>query len=227
MLYSNRGLAFLSFQYCPRFECKFIALKSRIFVLKSRTKFAMKFVRDLNAKDTSMGDRERCSLGHSAPEESCDPSLSRISSQLGLSRTLLYKLLQRYRPQTSSLFPWRRGRKPDEPLLSDDREALLSACITECYLQPERPSLAGLQVEVRRAGIVAKFLILVTDCHSQEMCQLGVAEIEANAQLIWGTCCPAFPDQFRWFGLATLVVVDASYGEGRLWRKRTKRGCRC
>jgi hypothetical protein len=51
------------------------------------------------------------------------------------------------------------------------------------------------------AGIVAKVLILVTDCHSQEMGQLRVAEIEANAQLIWGTCCPAFPDQFRWFGL--------------------------
>jgi hypothetical protein len=51
-----------------------------------------------------------------------------------------------------------------------------------------------------KAGIVAKFLILVTDCHSQEMGELRVAEIEANAQLIWGTCCPAFPDQFRWFG---------------------------
>jgi hypothetical protein len=58
------------------------------------------------------------------------------------------------------------------------------------------------------------------------MGQLRVAEIEANAQLIWGTCCPAFPDQFRWFGLATLLVVIASYGERRRWRKRTKRSCR-
>jgi hypothetical protein len=58
-LYSNRGLAVLSFQYCPRFNCKVIALKSRIFVVKSRTKFAMKFVRDLNAKDTSVGDGGR------------------------------------------------------------------------------------------------------------------------------------------------------------------------
>jgi hypothetical protein len=58
--------------------------------------------------------------------------------------------------------------------------------------------------EKRDCWLVAKFLILVTDCHSQEMGQLRVAEIEANAQLIWGTCCPAFPDQFRWFGLATL-----------------------
>jgi hypothetical protein len=53
-------------------------------------------------------------------------------------------------------------------------------------------------------------LILVTDCDSQEMGQLGVAVVEANAQLIWGTCCPAFPNQFRSFGLATLLVVDAS-----------------
>lgn len=74
------------------------------------------------------------------------------AGQLVLSRTVLYKLLQRYRrrPQTSSLLPWKRGRKPDEPLLSDEREALLTACITEFYLQPERPSLAALQVEVRR-----------------------------------------------------------------------------
>jgi hypothetical protein len=58
-LYSNRGLAVLCFQYCPRFNCKVIALKSRILVVKSRTKFAMKFVRDLNAKDTSVGDGGR------------------------------------------------------------------------------------------------------------------------------------------------------------------------
>ena len=78
--------------------------------------------------------------------------IASAANQLGLSRTVLYKLLQRYRrrPQTSSLLPWKRGRKADEPLLSDDREALLNACITEFYLQPERPSLAALQVEVRR-----------------------------------------------------------------------------
>ena len=65
-LYSNRGLAVLSFQYCPHFNCKVIALKSRIFVVKSRTKFAMKFVRDLNAKDTSVGDG-----GHVRPSALC------------------------------------------------------------------------------------------------------------------------------------------------------------
>jgi hypothetical protein len=33
-----------------------------------------------------------------------------------------------------------------------------------------------------------------TTTRPQEMGQLRVAEIEANAQLIWGTWCPAFPD---------------------------------
>ena len=46
-------------------------------------------------------------------------SVAEAADQLGLSRTILYKLLQRYRrrPQTSSLLPWKRGRKPSESLL--------------------------------------------------------------------------------------------------------------
>jgi len=79
-------------------------------------------------------------------------SVAKAADQLGLSRTILYKLLQRYRrrPQTSSLLPWKRGRKPSESLLGDQREALLNTCIDEFYLQPERPSLAALELEVGR-----------------------------------------------------------------------------
>ena len=79
-------------------------------------------------------------------------SVAEAADQLGLSRTILYKLLQRYRrrPQTSSLVPWKRGRKPSESLLGEEREALLNTCIDEFYLQPERPSLAALHLEVRR-----------------------------------------------------------------------------
>ena len=51
------------FQHCPLFHCRFIALKSRTFVVKSRTTFAIKFVRDLNAKSTPMGDCGRGCLG--------------------------------------------------------------------------------------------------------------------------------------------------------------------
>jgi hypothetical protein len=36
-------------------------------------------------------------------------------------------------------------------LLSDEREVLLNARIDEFYLQPERPSLAALHLEVRSA----------------------------------------------------------------------------
>ena len=55
-LHSIRGLTTLSFQHCPLFHCRFIALKSRTFVVKSRTTFAIKFVRALNAKVATMGD---------------------------------------------------------------------------------------------------------------------------------------------------------------------------
>src|SRR5258708_33542636 len=67
------------FQHCPLFHCRFIALKSRTFVVKSRTTFAIKFVRDLNAKSTPMGDCGRGCLGRGAPQGICDPSLGRAS----------------------------------------------------------------------------------------------------------------------------------------------------
>lgn len=58
----------------------------------------------------------------------CAESVAEAADQLGLSRTILYKLLQRYRrrPQTSSLLPWKRGRKPVDYLLGEEREALLN-----------------------------------------------------------------------------------------------------
>jgi putative transposase len=47
--------------------------------------------------------------------------------QLGLGRSVLYKLLRRYRqrPQTSSLLPWKRGRGSDVRRLTHEREELL------------------------------------------------------------------------------------------------------
>ncbi len=78
--------------------------------------------------------------------------VAEAAHQLELSRSVLYELLQRYRrrPQTSSLLPWKRGRKPDGFLLSEEREVLLTTCIDEFYLRPERPSIAALHLEVRR-----------------------------------------------------------------------------
>ncbi|MDX6460463.1 MAG: Mu binding, gamma subdomain [Acidobacteriaceae bacterium] len=75
------------------------------------------------------------------------------------------RTLQRYRrPQTSSLLPWKRGRKPNESLLGDEREALLNTCIDECYLRPERPSLAALHLEVRRR--FAERVLAVPTCRT-------------------------------------------------------------
>jgi putative transposase len=72
--------------------------------------------------------------------------------QLDLSRSALYKLIRRYRrrPQTSSLLPWKRGRVSHARLLLPDQEELLESCIRECYLTPERPSVAALMRETRR-----------------------------------------------------------------------------
>jgi putative transposase len=71
---------------------------------------------------------------------------------LNIGRSVLYKLVHRYRqrPQTSSLLPWKRGRDNSVTLLDGSREELLNSCIKEFYLRPERPSLAALFQEVKR-----------------------------------------------------------------------------
>jgi putative transposase len=71
---------------------------------------------------------------------------------LGLGRSVIYELLKRYRQrsQTSSLLSGKRGREPKAPVLNQDREDLLSSCIQEFYLKPERPRLAALMLEIRR-----------------------------------------------------------------------------
>src|SRR5260370_7372766 len=75
-LHSIRGLTPLIFQQCPLFHCRFIALKSRTFVVKSRTTFAIKFVRDLNAKSRPMGDCGRGCLSRAGPHVPSDPPLA-------------------------------------------------------------------------------------------------------------------------------------------------------
>jgi putative transposase len=72
--------------------------------------------------------------------------------ELGLGRSVIYELLKRYRKrsQTSSLLPGKRGREPKAPVLDQGREDLLSSCIQEFYLKPERPRLAALMLEIRR-----------------------------------------------------------------------------
>ena len=72
--------------------------------------------------------------------------------QLNVGRSVLYKLIQRYRrrPKTSSLLPLKRGRGSNVRVLDRNEEELLQACIHEFYLTPERPSMAALVRETRR-----------------------------------------------------------------------------
>jgi len=71
---------------------------------------------------------------------------------LGLCRSVVYKLLHRYRqrPQTSSLLPLKRGRASNVHVLSPEREQLLQSCIREICAAPERPSMADLTRELKR-----------------------------------------------------------------------------
>jgi putative transposase len=71
------------------------------------------------------------------------------AEQLGIGRTLLYKLVARFRrrPQVSSLAPGVRGRGSRSRALDPQVEALVASAIQEVYLRPERPPL----MEVWRA----------------------------------------------------------------------------
>jgi putative transposase len=87
---------------------------------------------------------EERKLGKAAIEEA--------SRHLRMSPALVYRLISRYRrrPKTSSLMPWKRGPARNTRYLDLSREDLLTACIKEFYLVPERPSLASLFQEVWR-----------------------------------------------------------------------------
>jgi len=79
-------------------------------------------------------------------------SVQEAGRQLGVSRTLIYRLVSRYRrrPKTSSLLPWKHGPARHTLCLDLPREELLAACIKDFYLVGEHPSLAALFQEVRR-----------------------------------------------------------------------------
>jgi putative transposase len=68
------------------------------------------------------------------------------TARLQMSRATLYRLVSRYRqrPQTSSLLPWKRGRDSRTHFLDREREVLITACLQEFYLTPQRPSIADL-----------------------------------------------------------------------------------
>jgi putative transposase len=74
------------------------------------------------------------------------------ATELGLSRSFMYKLVARYRrrPQTSSLLFAKRGRPEDSRSLDQERERLIQTAIHEFYLRRERPRMADLIKELYR-----------------------------------------------------------------------------
>ena len=97
---------------------------------------------------------ERESVIHALAEEDrlTSERLREAMVQLNLCRSVVYKLLHRFRqrPKTSSLLPWKRGRGSNTRFLDPVREDLLTACIKDFYLVQEQPPLAALFQEVRR-----------------------------------------------------------------------------
>ena len=91
--------------------------------------FTTNFIRDLNAKVATIGDDDRGCLGRSAAPGNRDSSFNRAprlsvesiaeaTYQLGLSRSILYKLLQRYERSVrhrKSLNMWKSFLAPLTP----------------------------------------------------------------------------------------------------------------
>ena len=66
------------------------------------------------------------------------------SAELGISRSLVYRLVAKFRkrPQVSSLLPGKRGRKAAARTLSEAAEAVVRDAIVSVYLQREKPRLS-------------------------------------------------------------------------------------
>jgi putative transposase len=81
-----------------------------------------------------------------------NPSISYHKQELGISRSLVYRLVAKFRerPQVSSLLPSKRGRRPTSRALPIATEAVLQETIDHVYLQREKPRLSDLLKEVER-----------------------------------------------------------------------------
>jgi putative transposase len=74
------------------------------------------------------------------------------SAELGISRSMVYRLVAKFRKrlQVSSLLAGKRGRKASARALSVAAEAVVRDAITDVYLQPEKPRLSDLLKEIQR-----------------------------------------------------------------------------
>jgi putative transposase len=79
------------------------------------------------------------------------PRVEAAARALGVSRSLIHRLVARYRrrAQTSSLLPRTRGRARHLRMLDPPREAIIATAIDQVYLTEERPRLTDLMRAIR------------------------------------------------------------------------------
>ena len=72
--------------------------------------------------------------------------LFRSAKELGVSRSLIYRLVARYRQraQTSSLLSVPRGRTEQTQWLDKEVETLIRSAVERIYLQREQPRVSDL-----------------------------------------------------------------------------------
>jgi putative transposase len=77
--------------------------------------------------------------------------LEDAARQIGLSRSQTYELVSRYRKRsrTSTLLPWKRGRKPRSRFLDAKVEDIIQRAVKGFFLTQERPRVSDLMREIR------------------------------------------------------------------------------
>src|ERR1700730_1424667 len=97
------------------------------------------------------GRRERVVMRLSRGDGVVAKQIASASRALGLSRSSVYRLLQRYRQaaQTSSLLVGHRGTPQQQRRLSESREAIVTRTIEEKFLSRPRMTVSRLTEEIR------------------------------------------------------------------------------
>ena len=74
------------------------------------------------------------------------------ADELGISLTLVYRLLARYEaaPRLTSLLPERRGRREGQLVLSAEVEEIVGAVIDELFLTRQKQRVSDVVLEVRK-----------------------------------------------------------------------------
>jgi putative transposase len=104
-------------------------------------------------------ERERIIAPLAAEKHVRIPDADAAAEALDLTRTMIYRLVARYRrdPRTSSLLSETRGRKKGSIVLDDQIATVIKQSIKVFYLKPERPSISDLHrfigTECRKSGL--------------------------------------------------------------------------